>query len=63
MLRIGGAGIHFTWIKGKYRAFFNFLEYPRVVIFLKKKHGVVCEIAFSTEQPEKVIEIIRNGVS
>ena len=37
--RFGGAGIHFMWIKGKYRAFFNFLEYPRVVVTLKKKKG------------------------
>jgi hypothetical protein len=61
--RIGGAGLHFTWIKGKYRAFWNFLEYPRVVLSLKKKHGVVHEIAFSTKQPEQVMEIIQNRLN
>ena len=57
---IGGAGIHFTWIKGKYRAFFNFLDHPRVVIVFKKKKGPVQEVAFSTEQPEIVLETIQH---
>jgi hypothetical protein len=58
ILRYGGAGIHFMWIKGKYRVFFNFLEYPRVVVVLKKKKGPVREIAFSTKRPEQVIELL-----
>ena len=61
--RIGGAGIHFTWIKGKYRAFWNFLEHPRVVVTLKKKKGPVREIAFSTRRPERVMEIIQSVLS
>lgn len=60
--RLGGAGIHFTWIKGKYRVFFNFLEYPRVVLRLKKKQGLVQEIAFSTRQIEKVLEFIESEI-
>jgi hypothetical protein len=60
---IGGAGIHFTFIKGKYRAFFNFLEYPRVVIVFKKKKGPVQELAFSTRHPEQVMQIIQNELS
>ena len=56
---IGGAGIHFTWIKGKYRAFFNFLDHPRVVVVFKKKKGPVQEIAFSTKQPEIFLEAIQ----
>jgi len=56
--RFGGAGIHFMWIKGKYRAFFNFLEYHRVVITLKKKKGLVREIAFSTRHPEQVMSFL-----
>jgi len=56
---IGGAGIHFTWVKGKYRAFFNFLDHPRVVIVFKKKKGPVQEIAFSTKQPEIFLEAIQ----
>lgn len=57
--RIGGAGIHFSPIKGRYRAMFNVLEYPRVVVALKKKHGLVRDIAFSTRQPEQVLAFIR----
>ena len=56
---VGGAGIHFTWVKGKYRAFFNFLDHPRVVIVFKKKKGPVQEVAFSTEQPKIVLEFIQ----
>ncbi len=58
LLRIGGAGIHFTWIKGRYRAMFNFLEYPRVVIVLKAKRGPVQEVAFSTRRAEEVMRWI-----
>ena len=61
--RFGGAGIHFMWIKGKYRAFFNFLEYPRVVVTFKEKKGPVREIAFSTKEPERVMEIIQGRFS
>ena len=61
--RFGGAGIHFMWIKGKYRAFFNFLEYPRVVVTLKEKKGLVQEIAFTTKQPEQVQEFINRYAS
>ena len=56
---VGGAGIHFTWIKGNYRAFFNFLEHPRVVIVFKKRKGPVQEVAFSTRQPEIILEFIQ----
>jgi hypothetical protein len=57
--RIGGAGIHFTPLGGRYRAMFNFLEYPRLVIALKVKQGLVRDIAFSTRQPEELMRIIR----
>jgi len=57
--RIGGAGIHFSPIKRRYRAMFNFLEYPRVVVALKEKQGPVRDIAFSTQQPEQVLAFIR----
>jgi hypothetical protein len=61
--RIGGAGIHFTWIKGKYRAFWNFLEYPRVAVMLKRKKGAVREIAFSTRHPGQVTEHIQSRIN
>lgn len=59
ILRYGGAGIHFMYVNGNYRAFFNFLEYSRVVITLRKKKGPVREIAFSTKKPEQVMELLR----
>lgn len=57
-LRLGGAGIHFMFVRGRYRASFNFLEYPRVVIAFKKKAGLVRDISFTTRQPEAVIKTI-----
>jgi len=41
LMRMGGAGIHFMLIRKRYRASFNFLEHPRVVIAFKKKEGLV----------------------
>ena len=58
LMRYGGAGIHFMSIKKRYRASFNFLEYPRVVVSLKKKAGLVRDISFSTSQPDKVLGVI-----
>ncbi len=55
----GGAGIHFMMVNQRYRASFNFLEYPRVVIALKKKRGWVRDLSFSTRQPDKIIEILQ----
>jgi len=63
MWRIGGAGIHFSPIHGRYRAMFNFLEYPRVVIALKKKRGLVRDIAFSTHRPDEVLWFIQEAAS
>lgn len=57
--RIGGAGIHFSPIRGRYRAMFNFLEYPRVVLELKHQQGLVRDIAFSTRHPESVLALVR----
>jgi len=62
MWRIGGAGIHFTMLRGKYRAMFNFLEYPRLVVTLKIKVGPVREIAFSTKRPEEIKGILQGVV-
>ncbi len=59
LCRIGGAGIHFSPINGRYRAMFNFLEYPRVVISLRRKRGLVQDIAVSTRRPDELIEKIR----
>lgn len=58
--RISGAGIHFSSIGGRYRAMFNFLEHPRVVVALKQKKGLVRDVAFSTARPREVIQIIES---
>lgn len=56
LLRWGGAGIHFLMVDGRYRASFNFLEYPRLVIAFKRKAGPVRDISFSTRQPEALLQ-------
>ncbi len=55
-----GAGIHFLFVRKRYRASFNFLEYPRVVIVLRRPAGPVWEISFSTRRPEAVIRAIQD---
>ena len=63
MMRIGGAGVHFMSIRKRYRASFNFLEHPRVVIALKRKAGLVRDISFSTRRPDDVLRLIQEAVS
>ena len=60
--RIGGAGIHFSSFAGRYRAMFNFLEHPRLVISLVRKKGPVQDIAFSTCRPEALGPLIKLGI-
>lgn len=63
LMRYGGAGIHFMFIRRRYRALFNFLEYPRLVIGLKAKKGLVQEIAFSTKRPDEVMKLIQEVIA
>lgn len=58
LMKYGGAGIHFMLIQGRYRASFNFLDGPRVVIELKNKAGLVRDVSFSTRRPEEVMRLI-----
>lgn len=58
-MKYGGAGIHFMMIRNRYRTSFNFLEYPRVVIAFKEKRGLVRDISFSTQEPEKIMQLIQ----
>jgi Ca2+/Na+ antiporter len=58
LLKYGGAGIHFMTVRGRYRASFNFLEYPRLVVGFKHKVGPVQEIAFSTRRPDELSGLI-----
>jgi hypothetical protein len=62
-MRMGGAGIHFMIIRKRYRASFNFLEYPRVVIAFKRKVGPVRDISFSTQQPNDILRLIQQEIS
>jgi hypothetical protein len=61
-MKYGGAGIHFMSIRKRYRASFNFLEYPRVVISFKNKVGPVQDLSFSTRKPEVVMQIIHGAM-
>jgi hypothetical protein len=63
VMRMGGAGIHFMFIRKRYRASFNFLEYPRVVIAFKRKVGPVQDISFSTRRPDDVLRLIQESLS
>ena len=60
--KYGGAGIHFMMVDSRYRASFNFLEFPRVVIGFKNKMGLVQEISFSTRRPDELIRLIQEAV-
>jgi hypothetical protein len=62
LMKYGGAGIHFMFVKKRYRASFNFLEHPRVVISFKKKVGPVSDLSFSTKEPEKVIQLVHESI-
>ena len=59
LMKYGGAGIHFMLIGKRYRASFNFLEYSRVTIGLKRKVGWVRDISFSTSRPDELIPLIQ----
>jgi hypothetical protein len=63
LMRMGGAGIHFMNVHKRYRASFNFLEYPRVLIAFERKVGPVRDISFSTRQPDDVLRLIQEAVS
>jgi ABC-type multidrug transport system fused ATPase/permease subunit len=56
--RYGGAGIHFMMVRGRYRVNFNFLEYPRLVVALKRKSGLVKDVSFSTQKPGEILGIL-----
>jgi hypothetical protein len=63
VMRFGGAGIHFMFIRRRYRASFNFLEYPRVVLALKRPVGPVRDISFTTRRPDEVIQCVNQAIS
>ena len=63
LMRMGGAGIHFMIVHKRYRASFNFLEHPRVVIAFRKRVGLVRDISFSTCRPDDVVRLIQEAAS
>lgn len=63
LMRMGGAGIHFMFIRGRYRASFNFLEHPRLVVAFKRKAGPVRDLSFSTRKPDELLWLINEAVA
>ncbi len=63
LMRMGGAGIHFMSIRKRFRASFNFLEHPRVVIAFKRQVGLVRDISFSTCRPDDVLRLVQEAVA
>jgi hypothetical protein len=59
IMKYGGAGIHFMFIRKRYRASFNFL----VVIAFKRKVGPVWDISFSTRKPDDILRFIQQAIS
>jgi hypothetical protein len=57
--RFAGAGIHFYFYHRRYRASFNFLEYPRVAVVFMRKVGPVQELSFSTRQPQEILRLLQ----
>ena len=56
-IRYGGWGIRIGRVKGKWRLVYNVIGGPRVVLSLNK--GKFREFVFSTNNPQKVIEIVK----
>ena len=63
LMKNGGAGIHFMLIRNRYRASFNFLEYPRVVVALKKPAGPVVDLSFTTRHPDELIQQVEAEIT
>jgi hypothetical protein len=59
VIKYGGAGVHFAFVEGEYRAYFNFLEYPRVLLRFYKKQGLVQALVFTTRHPDQVLKILQ----
>jgi hypothetical protein len=57
-IRYGGFGLRIGRVKGKWRDVYNVLGCPRVVFSLKDS-GFFKEFVFSTNNPKKVIKIVK----
>ncbi len=58
IIRYGGWGIRLGRVKGKWRLVYNILGGPRVVLSLSKGK-IFKEFVFSTNNPQKVIETVK----
>jgi hypothetical protein len=56
----GGFGIRFGWVNGKRRLIYNTINTPRVVLQQLREPNQ--EFVFSTRQPEKVIQAIKEAL-
>ena len=63
IIKYGGAGVHFAFVNGQYRAFYNFLEYSRILVNFKEKQGLTQALVFTTKQSDKVIEILNERIT
>ena len=61
--KYGGAGIHFMFVRKRYRVSFNFLEYSRVVIRLVGNAGLVKDVSFSTCQPDEILRLLQGSLA
>lgn len=59
LMEMGGAGIHYMSIRRRYRVSFNFLEYPRVVVALRRRAGLVRDVSFSTRRPDEILRLMQ----
>ena len=59
-IRYGGWGIRIGMVKGRWRLVYNVMGGPRVVLSLKK--GKFREFVFSTSDPLRVIEMVKQKV-
>jgi hypothetical protein len=61
IINYGGWGIRIGRVRGKWRLVYNVIESPRVVLTLKTLRFK--EFVFSTNQPDKVMAIVKQRVS
>lgn len=59
-LKYGGWGIRMGWVNGKRRLVYNVIGSPRVVLY--RRDGAFEEFAFSTQDPERVLAAVREGL-
>jgi hypothetical protein len=57
-IKYGGAGVHFAFVNKHYRAFYNFLEFPRLLVTFHQKQGLVQALVFTSRDPDRILEIL-----